>query len=383
MKVWPRKGKTGITWYLVYRQTGRLVKERIPEVTDKKTAELYLAKRQMELAKGTVGLPTCETLTLGKALDGLLADKKVSFSAGHVKALETWGKQIKERFGEKTPLRVVTLDTVNAWRGELLATGESPGTVNKKSDLLKAAAIRARRLGLVGALPLETLERVQDPGRDAWRWLRSEEVERLLDCLQNGVEVEVKRSNGRNYRTRKGKNPYLYQAVLFLLNTGARCGEMFSLTWRDVDLEHGLVSLYTSKHGVRGGKKKVRHVPLNPASLGLLESLQKAAQDKNPAALVFEHRVSFKRDFQAAARRAGLGHVRAHDLRHTFASHLAIAGVPLNTIRELLGHSTMTMTLRYSHLCPSATAHAVENLTFGQTAKNLQVTMNNRLGDLS
>ncbi len=370
MKIYERKTPGGgSTFYLHFRQDGRLVRERMVGIPDRKSAELYMAKRKMEVAKGAVGLPTRETLTLGKALEGLLADKTAVYSGGHIKTLEARVQQIKDRFGDKTPLRAVTLDAVNTWRGELLAAGESPATVNKKSDLLKAAAIRARRVGLVGPLPLETLERVQDPGRDAWRWLRNEEVARLLDSLQNGVEVEVKRSNGRNYLTRKGKNPYLYQTTLFLLNTGARCGEMFSLTWRDVDLEHGLISLYTAKHGVRGGKKRVRHVPLNPALQGLLEGLRTAAKDKTPAALVFEHRASFKRDFQAAARRAGLGHVRAHDLRHTFASHLAIAGVPLNTIRELLGHTTLNMTLRYSHLCPSATALAVEKLTFGQTAE--------------
>jgi len=370
MEIYERKGKGDkVTFYLDFRAGGKRVRERMVGIPDRKSAELYRSKREMEIAKGAIGLPTRETLTLGKALEGLLADKKASFSAGHVKALKAWGEQIKTRFGDKTPLRAVTLDMVNAWRGELLAAGESPGTVNKKSDLLKAAAIRARRVGLVGALPLETLQRVQDPGRDSWRWLRNEEVTRLLDSLQNGVEVEVKRSNGRNYLTRKGKNPYLYQTTLFLLNTGARCGEMFSLTWRDVDLEHGLISLYTSKHGVRGGKKRVRHVPMNDPLRELLEGLQKSAKDKTPAALVFEHRVSFKRDFQAAARRAGLGHVRAHDLRHTFASHLAIAGVPLNTIRELLGHSAMSMTLRYSHLCPSVTALAVEKLAFGRTAE--------------
>ncbi len=114
-------------------------------IPDRKSAELYMAKRQMEVAKGAVGLPTRETLTLGKALDGLLDDKKASFSAGHVKALETWGKQIKTRFGEKTPLRAVTLDTVNAWRGELLAAGESPGTINKKTDLRAGGGNRPDR----------------------------------------------------------------------------------------------------------------------------------------------------------------------------------------------------------------------------------------------
>ncbi len=374
MEIYERKGKGDkTTFYLDYRVDGKRVRERMVGIPDRKTAELYRAKREMEVAKGVVGLPTREALTLGAALDGLLADKKAVFSAGHTKTLEARIQQIKDRFGTQTPLRAVTLESVNTWRQELLAAGESPATVNKKTDLLKSASIRARRLGLVGALPLEGLQRAQDPGRDAWRWLRGEEVERLLDGLQNGFEVEVIRRNGRNYKTRVGANRYLYQTVLFLLNTGARCGEMFSLTWGDVDLQRDLVSLYTAKHGIRGGKKRVRHIPMNQVLQELLAGLQATTKDKGSGSLVFQKRASFVRDFEGAAIRTGLGHVRPHDLRHTFASHLVIAGVPLNTVRELLGHTSMTMTLRYAHLAPEATALAVEKLTFGRTAEIIAI----------
>jgi len=70
---------------------------------------------------------------------------------------------------------------------------------------------------------------------------------------------------------------------------------------------------------------------------------------------------------------ACINQCRIHDLRHTFASHLAINGTPLNTIRELLGHSTMAMTLRYAHLSPEATAGAVQSLNFGSKERVAKV----------
>lgn len=105
MEIYERKGKRGkVTCYLDYRANGKRVRERMVGIPDHKTAELYRAKREMEIAKGTIGLPTRENLTLGAALDGLLADKKAVFSAGHIETLETRIQQIKDRFEDKTPL---------------------------------------------------------------------------------------------------------------------------------------------------------------------------------------------------------------------------------------------------------------------------------------
>jgi len=354
-----------ISFFLDYRVDRRRVRERIPDITLRGDAELYLARRKTEVARGIVGLPRREGLTVEDALDALFRDKEATCSPGHVKTIKARVRQIKEAFGAGTPIKMVSLDAVNTWRRGLLSDGEQPPTANKKTEMLRAAVIKARRAGLISESPLEGLQRVADPRREVWRWLKEEEVEDLLDALGSGVEMEIKRCNKRNYKTRVGRNVKLYRLTLFLLSTGARKGEALALTWADVDFGRGLVALHTGKHGGAGRKKQVRFIPMNATLRSLLEEIRDEAKDVPGSATVFCYPNSLRRDFEAAARRAGLGHVRPHDLRHTFASHLAINGTPLHTIRELLGHSSMGMTLRYAHLSPGVTAHAVEGLNFG------------------
>lgn len=86
---------------------------------------------------------------------------------------------------------------------------------------------------------------------------------------------------------------------------------------------------------------------------------------------------NIKHSFRHACRRAGIVDFRFHDLRHTFASHLVMAGVDLRTVQELLRHKTLTMTLRYSHLSPAHKVKAVDildgTLTGGQSTNQATI----------
>jgi integrase len=98
---------------------------------------------------------------------------------------------------------------------------------------------------------------------------------------------------------------------------------------------------------------------LNDEAFGVLYRWREQSGDRGR---VFEIATGFKTSWAKLLRRAGISRFRSHDLRHRFASRLVQRGVPLNTVRDLLGHSTVQMSLRYAHLAPDQRREAVSKL---------------------
>ena len=153
---------------------------------------------------------------------------------------------------------------------------------------------------------------------------------------------------------------YLQPMVLLSLNTGLRRGEILQLRWADVELLRR--ELIVRGDNAKSGK--TRHIPLNNEALTTLQ--QWRSDSKSTEWVVAGHdgermravKTSWKRGLRSAA----ISDFRWHDLRHHFASRLVMNGVDLNTVRELLGHSDLTMTLRYAHLSSEHKADAVAKL---------------------
>jgi integrase len=157
--------------------------------------------------------------------------------------------------------------------------------------------------------------------------------------------------------------------VVAALHTGARRGELLGLTWQDVDLDRRLVTFRDTKNGE---DRTVRMSETLTATLRRLPSrLQGGPVFRSSEGKALEP-AAFRKDFEAAAKGAGLKGFRFHDLRHSAASFLVQAGVPLNTVREILGHKSITMTLRYAHLAPEHqedAAKAMDRLHASRSAK--------------
>jgi integrase len=156
---------------------------------------------------------------------------------------------------------------------------------------------------------------------------------------------------------------HLTPLVTLALHTGLRRGELFQLRWRDVDLT--AARLTVRGEGTKSGQ--TRYVPLNATAVSVLEAWQPPAP--MAAAIVFAGADGAAlEDIKSAwgallkSTRPAIADFRFHDCRHHFASRLVMAGVDLNTIRELLGHSDIKMVLRYAHLAPEHTAAAVSRL---------------------
>ena len=149
----------------------------------------------------------------------------------------------------------------------------------------------------------------------------------------------------------------LLNIVKVAVHTGLRRGEIMGLTWRDVDVNRKLIYVRRSgkfAYGTKSSKNRV--VPMNDVVREVFLSILK--QPSSDFVFNNTHRNAFK----ATVKRAKIADFKFHDLRHTFASYLVMAGIPLNTIRELLGHSSINMVLRYSHLAAGHKSEAMEKL---------------------
>jgi integrase len=150
---------------------------------------------------------------------------------------------------------------------------------------------------------------------------------------------------------------FLDVIVLLAINTGLRKGELLSLQWHDINFDNKIltVDFQNAKSG------NTRHLPLNIKAFNELIQWQKLSGNEG---YVFKDRNNQPlKDFPSLwgeiLDEANIADFRFHDLRHHFASKLVMASVDLNTVRELLGHSDLKMTLRYAHLAPEHKAAAV------------------------
>jgi integrase len=156
--------------------------------------------------------------------------------------------------------------------------------------------------------------------------------------------------------------PYIQDIAIFALNTGLRIGEILTLTWERVDLEKKLLNVFAHK------THKIRPVPVNTEARRILEFW---AMGKRNEFVFYNHEtgkpfVDLKAGFALVCRKAGIEGVTWHTLRHTFASRLLERGADIVTVQQLLGHSTVTVTMRYTHTNLDSKRSAVAKLeSFG------------------
>ena len=295
------------------------------------------------------------------------------WTRAHRKHGDVWCDQILRVFEALAhkPLSEITVHQVERVRTERLKAGISPSTVNRNVTCLRGALSHAVRSGYLEAHPLSDMKNVDVDDSGKVRYLSDDEGERLRASLKardnrkreaRARTNEWLRDRGREPRPDiplDGYSDYLTPLVLVSLNTGARRGEMFGLEWADVDFDLEQITI----RGETSKKNRTRHIPLNAEALGALKRWYKQSTTR----LVFsgfngERLDNVRKAWSGVLADADITAFRWHDLRHTFASWLVMRGVDLNTVRELLGHGDIKMTLRYAHLAPQHKAEAVARL---------------------
>jgi integrase len=158
---------------------------------------------------------------------------------------------------------------------------------------------------------------------------------------------------------RKSKSPYLYPVTLFALATGARKGEILGLKWEDIDFSRAIATFRDTKNG------ETRAVHLSSTILKCLQGEQ--SRRTVLSAYVFSNHdgtksACIRTAWELAVEETGLKDVVFHSLRHTAASHLAMGGFSTLEIAAILGHKSLSMVKRYSHLSISSTARAIDQM---------------------
>lgn len=281
---------------------------------------------------------------------------------------------IKAQFAEfdAKPLTAITAWSIEKFKARRLKAGIKASTVNRDLDRIRAALNKAVEWKLLTANPLIGVKRSKGGDSNRVRWLTVDEEKRLRQALADREqERRERRASGNAWAAARGRatrpqwaddeyTDHLAPLVLLAMNTGLRRGELLGLDWGCVDIERRQlkVAAATAK------SSKDRHIPLNAEALGALQRLKKHSAGtghvfRNADNEKLSH---FRRSWASLMETAKLDDFHFHDCRHHFASRLAMAGVDLYAVKELLGHSDFAMTQRYAHLSEEHKAAAVAKL---------------------
>jgi integrase len=282
--------------------------------------------------------------------------------ANHSQPEETMARLHRFSLGSKQ-LDEIKLADVETWRIKRQKKGISHSTINRDISSLKASLQKAWDWELLDNHPLIRLKPLKVDKRRVVRYLTQDEEKRLYaalqarDTLMRDARVSANKHRAeRSYELYPNLGTYadnLTPLVLLAINTGLRRGELWNLTWKDIDLPKKMLTVRGK--GAKSGQ--TRHIPLNAAAMDVLKT-HRGEVVPMPNVPVFGN-AEFRKAFNALLDKAKIQNFRFHDTRHTFASKLVMAGVPLNTVRELLGHGSIEMTLIYAHLAPENLRDAV------------------------
>lgn len=281
-------------------------------------------------------------------------------------------KRIKRLLHAFLNKRLTDLSTwfITKLRSERVNSGLKTTTVNKEMALLRAALTKCVEWGLLDSNPMAGLKPFRTDTSGVIRYLTTDEETRLHDALKRREERMRSARDIRNERCQERDNQclpdmrsvsfsdHLKPMIVVSLNTGIRRGELFSLKWTDIDFDRRVLTV----RGESSKSGKTRHIPMNKTVHSTLAAWRK--QNVGNELLFVSPRTggrfdNTKKAWTELLAQALITNFRWHDMRHHFASKLVMAGTDLNTVRELLGHGDIKMTLRYAHLAPEHMAAAV------------------------
>lgn len=332
------------SWWIDFRFNKTRYRKRSP-LNTRDGALDYEANIRQKLARGE---PLTIVLAKGRSFENFAEEWMKTYVRVNNKHSEQISKDYKLRkhilpvFGSLA-LHEVNEARIDKFKLQKREEGLSAKTINNLLTLINKCLQTAHEWDQLTKPPRIRWLRVPPQKVD---FLSTEESKKLLDAAKD--------------------KPFWHDMILCGLRTGLRHGELIGLTWSDVDLERRTLNVIRSVvYKVEDSPKSNRGRPI-PLCKDIYECL---AAYPNKIGRIFSQATGESQTYgrtQWAFRqiriKAGLRPMGWHILRHTFASQLVSKGVPLRVVQELLGHSTIQMTMRYAHLAPSTLREAVEVL---------------------
>lgn len=336
--------KRGKSWYADYTVGGkRKMRSFGPH---KKMAELFLKDVELKILRGELKLVE-DNVTFKDTLQKYLEYSRLNKSARTVASEMSRWKKFSAFLEEKgvLKLRSITPELIEEYKGRVVEAS-SAANFNHDLTLIKSMLNKAVEWRCLKENPLKYFKMLRNNNVRELRFLTIEEIEKILITA----------------------DPLMQKVVTILLNTGMRRGELIYLGWEDIDFQNKLIKVQSKpESGFHPKSYKARSIPMNAEVERILMDMPQRGKfvfdNGNDQPLHADN--WFWRRFNRILKNADIKNACLHTLRHTFASHLVMSGVDLRTIQELMGHSTVKVTERYSHLSPDHRTRAVLNLRFG------------------
>jgi integrase len=350
------------SWWVDFRIEYVRYRKRSPE-NSKVGAEAYEATLRAKLARGepidqqvTQKQQTFEQFAWQWFEEYVIPNNKPGEQYNKKKVL---GNSLIPFFG-KFPIGQITAHHIEQYKALMLKKGVGRKTINNRLTILsKCLGTAYEWLEIKSAQPKIVWFKCSSIKTD---YLSPDECSLLLSNTE-GV---------------------IHDMILAALRTGMRRGELIGLQWSSIDWQNQNIAVrhsrcdYSKQLGTTKSGRE-RHIPMDSDVYSVLFNRKKGTgyvfTDEQGEPF---HGKYLERRLAEACTRAGLRKIGWHTLRHTFASHLAMKGVPLNAVQTLLGHSNITTTMRYAHLAPSTLRAAIDMLnpktafsaSFGQPVGN-------------
>jgi integrase len=330
MRIYRRKG----VWYIDYSFNGRRVRKSVGIY--KRDAELALKEAELKIVKGEfLGMEEEKKIMFDELSAEYLKFSKANKRPQVFRRDKIMVNNLLEVFGGKD-IRNISAYELEQYKMKR-RNAVSASTVNREITCICHMFNKATEWHYLVHNKLRVVKKFKEPpGR--LRYLKDKEISRLLKACTRHIK----------------------SIVIMALNTGMRKSEILNLKWSDIDIDNKVITIRMTKNN------EVRAIPIN----SILYNELKRKEPKTDSEYVFANSEGkpysdIKTGFKAALRRARIKDFRFHDLRHTFASRLVMAGVDIRTVQELMGHKDIKMTMRYSHLSDAHLKEAIKKLENG------------------